>query len=87
MSRGKQSEPTVSIFWFFRGQIIADYTADRSDDVVEREDTMFHDKDGRPTVGFCLLCDRDFYCLEEVEAHNANDIRLCPGRHGPDGED
>lgn len=32
---------------------------------------------GKPIVGFCLLCDRDFYSLEEVEAHNANDLAAC----------
>ena len=32
---------------------------------------MFTDKDGKPTVGFCLWCDCDFYAFEEMEAHNA----------------
>jgi len=36
----------------------------------------FRDKDGRPTVGFCLWCNRDFYSIEEVHEHN--DSNPCP---------
>jgi len=49
---------------------------------LESENTpgpsMFMDKDGKPTVGFCLWCDKDFYSLDEVEDHNAGD---CPSYH------
>lgn len=40
--------------------------------------TMFMDKDGNLTVGFCLWCNKDFYTGDEVEAHNANDMADCP---------
>ena len=31
-----------------------------------------------PIVGFCLWCDKDFYSMEEVEAHNADNMKACP---------
>jgi hypothetical protein len=43
------------------------------------EGTMFIDGDGKPIVGFCLWCDIDFYSMSEVEAHNADEMRACPG--------
>jgi len=46
-------------------------------DEVETGSTMFEDNDGNPTVGFCLWCNMDFYSMEEVEAHNANDMKEC----------
>lgn len=39
---------------------------------------LFTDKDGNLIVGFCLWCDMDFYSMDEVEAHNANDMANCP---------
>lgn len=42
------------------------------------ESSMFRDEDGNPTVGFCLWCNRDFYTMDEVEAHNADDMANCP---------
>jgi hypothetical protein len=35
------------------------------------EAIAFTDKDGQPTVGFCLWCDCDFYSFEEMGAHNS----------------
>jgi hypothetical protein len=40
---------------------------------------QWHDKDGKPIIGFCLWCPRDFYTYEEVQAHNANDMADCIG--------
>jgi hypothetical protein len=42
------------------------------------ESSMFKDADGNHIVGFCLWCNRDFYSMEEVEAHNADDMPDCP---------
>jgi hypothetical protein len=44
---------------------------------VDAENVMFKDTDGKPIVGFCLLCDKDFYSMDDVEAHNANDLAAC----------
>ena len=44
----------------------------------DAERGVFRDKDGNPIVGFCLWCDKDFYSMEEVEAHNADDMKACP---------
>jgi hypothetical protein len=44
---------------------------------VDAESLMFKDPGGNPIVGFCLLCDKDFYSMEDVEAHNANDLAAC----------
>lgn len=42
------------------------------------EVSMFVDRDGKPIVGFCLWCNKDFYSMSEVEAHNADDSKVCP---------
>jgi len=42
------------------------------------EEIPFKDENGNRTVGFCLWCNKDFYSMEEVEAHNANDMAACP---------
>ncbi len=39
---------------------------------------LFTDAEGCHTVGMCLWCGRDFYSMEEVEAHNADDMANCP---------
>jgi hypothetical protein len=39
---------------------------------------MFKDSEGKPTVGFCLWCNRDFYSAKDVEAHNASEMAACP---------
>lgn len=39
---------------------------------------VLRDKDGNRIVGFCLWCDKDFYSMEEVEAHNADNMKACP---------
>jgi len=39
---------------------------------------VLRDKDGNRIVGFCLWCDKDFYSMEEVEAHNADGMKACP---------
>jgi hypothetical protein len=31
-----------------------------------------------PIVGFCLWRDKDFCSMEEVEAHNADNMKACP---------
>ena len=41
------------------------------------ESSMFNDKDGKPSVGFCLWCNKDFYSMNEVEAHNSNESAAC----------
>lgn len=42
------------------------------------EPGVFRYKDGNPIVGFCLWCNKDFYSMEEVEAHNADNMKGCP---------
>jgi hypothetical protein len=44
----------------------------------DAESTTFKDKDGARIVGFCLCCNKDFYSMEEMEAHNADDSKECP---------
>jgi hypothetical protein len=39
---------------------------------------MFLDKEGKPIIGFCLWCDKAFFSMDEVEDHNADDLRACP---------
>ena len=34
----------------------------------------FTGEGGKPIVGFCLCCGKDFHSMEEVEAHNADDM-------------
>jgi hypothetical protein len=41
------------------------------------EPSMFRDEDGNPTVGFCLWCNKDFYSIDEVYAHNADGMAAC----------
>lgn len=43
----------------------------------ETRSSMFTDQDGNPTLGFCLWCNKDFYSMQEVEAHNADDMKAC----------
>jgi hypothetical protein len=43
------------------------------------ESAMFKDAEGRKTVGFCLWCNKDFYSMEEHEAHTADEMAACPG--------
>jgi hypothetical protein len=38
---------------------------------------VLRDKDGNPIVGFCLWCDKDFYSMDEVETHNADNMKAC----------
>jgi hypothetical protein len=45
--------------------------------VEPEESSMFRDAEGNKTIGFCLWCNRDFYSMNEVEAHNANDMAAC----------
>ena len=44
----------------------------------DAERGMFRDKDGNPIAGFCVWCNKDFYSMAEVEAHNANNMKACP---------
>jgi hypothetical protein len=41
------------------------------------QSSMFRDAEGNRTVGFCLWCGKDFYSMEEVETHNADDMAAC----------
>jgi hypothetical protein len=36
-------------------------------------------EENEPIVGFCLLCDQNYYSMEEVEAHHAIGSEACPG--------
>jgi hypothetical protein len=45
---------------------------------VDVESAMFIDNDGNPIIGFCLWCNKDFYSLEDAEAHNADRSKACP---------
>ena len=44
---------------------------------TDTEPVPWQDKDGKPIVGFCLWCNRDFYTMEEVWEHNAADSASC----------
>jgi hypothetical protein len=48
---------------------------------------MFTDEHGNRTVGFCLWCNKDFYSMDDVEVHNADDMRACPVFHQFQDED
>jgi|SRR6185437_65182 len=37
----------------------------------------FMDADGNRTVGFCLWCGRDFYTIDEHDAHTAANMAAC----------
>ena len=50
------------------------------------EASTFRDKEGRPTVGFCLWCNKTFYSMEELKAHNADDMKACPAFQELKGE-
>ena len=41
------------------------------------ESSMFKGEDGNQTVGFCLWCNKNFYSMEDVEAHNADSMSAC----------
>ncbi len=41
------------------------------------ESSLFKDEDGNPIVGFCLWCNQNFYSMDEVEVHNADDMAAC----------
>jgi len=43
----------------------------------DQPSTMFQDEHGNPIVGFCLWCNKDFYTVEESEAHQANEMAAC----------
>jgi hypothetical protein len=42
------------------------------------ESSMFQDEAGNHIVGFCLWCDKNFYSMEEHEAHTADMMANCP---------
>jgi len=42
------------------------------------ESSMFKDQEGNPIVGFCLWCDKNFYTMDEVGTHNAEEMANCP---------
>jgi hypothetical protein len=60
-------------------QAMATTRADRQPDEESTSGSgMFLNKEGKPIIGFCLWCDKDFYSMDEVEAHNADDLGACP---------
>ena len=42
------------------------------------ESSLFKDAEGNDIVGFCLWCNCNFYFMDEVEAHNADEMANCP---------
>jgi hypothetical protein len=40
--------------------------------------SLFIDEDGCLIIGFCLWCNRDFYSLQEAEAHIYDGSGACP---------
>jgi hypothetical protein len=45
----------------------------------EPEDSsLFRDLNENRTIGLCLWCGQDFYSMDEVEAHDADDMAKCP---------
>ena len=48
----------------------------------EAESGMFNDQDGKPIVGFCLWCDKNYYSMQEAAAHHANGSEGCPAFRG-----
>jgi hypothetical protein len=43
----------------------------------QNDGPMFHDDDGNPGIGMCLWCAKVFLNLDEMTAHNANDMAAC----------
>lgn len=52
-------------------------TSDLAPGQGDAESTMYKDNDDKTTIGFCLWCGKNFYSMEEMEAHNANDSAAC----------
>jgi hypothetical protein len=44
---------------------------------ANQKPSVFKEKDGKPIIGFCLWCNRDFYTMEEYEEHTANNLAAC----------
>jgi hypothetical protein len=44
---------------------------------VDAERIGLKDKNGNAIVGFCLLCDKDFYSMDEVWEHNGSGVNAC----------
>ena len=42
------------------------------------ESSMFIDRDGNPIDGFRVWCNKDFYSMSEVDAHNADEMKAFP---------
>ena len=43
----------------------------------DQPSTMFQDEDSNRIVGFCLWCNKDFYTVEESEAHETDEMAAC----------
>jgi hypothetical protein len=43
----------------------------------EPESGIFDDQ-GKPIVGFCLLCGKNYYSIKEMEAHHGTGSEACP---------
>lgn len=52
-------------------------SGDQPCDDSDAEGSMFNDVDGKRIVGFCLWCNKDFYSMNEFEAHNSNESAAC----------
>jgi hypothetical protein len=59
-------------------QMIDSSTSDLPKNEPGTDSNAFTDKEGKPTVGFCLWCNRDFYTDDEVIEHNGNGVNACP---------
>jgi hypothetical protein len=53
-------------------------TANLPQPMNEADASIFTDSDGKPTVGFCLWCNCDFYSMEEIDTRNGNGSEACP---------
>jgi len=69
----EHSEQQLLAMGYEHGQAPAQAPAAESE-----KSSMFKDEHGNPTVGFCLWCNCDFYSMDEVEAHNADQMANCP---------
>lgn len=54
-----------------------EYTVEPRDQDAEGS-PMFKDEAGIRIVGFCLWCNKNFYSMDESEAHTANEMADCP---------
>jgi len=53
------------------------YTIERPPEDAEGS-SMFKDAEGNPTIGFCIWCGKDYYTMDDVGVHNADEMANCP---------